>query len=377
LIEERAFWLAWSQINGIGPVLIKRLQQQFGSLKAAWLASASDLIGIEGFGLLTAESVVAQRQQLVPEILLQQHERENPQFWTPADAEYPRLLLEIADLPPVLYYRGNIDLKENQGLVPTIAIVGTREPTDYGKRWTRRICNTLAQQGFTIVSGLAEGIDTEVHRSCVAAQSRNIGVLGTGVDIVYPHSNRNLFRQVMEYGLLLSEYPAGTQPDRIHFPRRNRIIAGLSRAVIITEAPTKSGALITAQLANDYGRDVYVVPGSLDNSKALGGLRLLSQGAQVILNEAHLLEMLGALPQLTPLRQYEQTQLSLNLEPGLEQVLQILTNLMQQHNLDAVSFDLLVQESGLPASNVSSALLQLEVSGLIVQLPGMRYGRSK
>ena len=354
-------------------MLLKRLQRQFGSLQIAWDASTSDLLEVEGFGLLTADSVVAQRQKLNPEQLLQQHEQENPQFWTPADAEYPRLLLEIPDPPPVLYYRGTVELQENQGLVPTIAIVGTRAPSDYGKRWTRRICTTLAQQGFTIISGLAEGIDTEVHRSCVAVQGRNIGVLGTGVDVVYPWSNRDLFRQVMDCGLLLSEYPAGTQPDRTHFPRRNRIIAGLSRAVIVTEAPAKSGALITAHLGNEYGRDVYVVPGSLDNDRAIGGLRLLSQGAQVILGEAHLLEMLGSLPQLVPLEQPSQTQLPLNLEPDLQQVLQTLTNLAQQHNLDAVPLDLIVQASALPAGKVSSALLQLELSGLISQLPGMRY----
>jgi DNA processing protein len=375
LIEERAFWFAWSQISGIGPILLRRLQKHFGSLITAWDASASALLEVEGFGTQTADTIVTERQKLDPFVLLKQHERENPAFWTPADAAYPRLLLETPDPPALLYYRGNVDLLENQGITPTVAIVGTRDPSDYGRRWTRRLTTTLAQSGFTVVSGLAEGIDTEVHRSCISLNGRTLAVLGTGVDVVYPWSNRHLHQQVIEHGLLLSEYPAGTQPDRTHFPRRNRIIAGLSRATIVMEAPMRSGALITAHIANDYGRDVYVLPGSLDNAKAIGCLHLLNKGAQVILSEANLLEMLGSLPQLLPSPPAQQTQLPLNLEPELEKVLQVLTNFSQESGADALPFDLIVQQTQLQAGSVSSALLQLELMGLIAQQPGMRYQR--
>lgn len=368
---ERAFWLAWSQIPGVGATLLRRLEKHFGNLATAWGATGSELVEVEGFGPQTAELIVVERQKLNPDRLLQDHEQQNPQFWTPADPEYPRLLLEIPDPPPLLYYQGRVDLAENQGLTPLVAIVGTRDPSDYGKRWTRRIASTLAQNGFTIVSGLADGIDTEAHRSCLEAGGRTLAVMGTGVDMVYPWSNRFLYQQVIEHGLVLSEYPAGTQPDRGHFPRRNRIIAGFSRATLVMEAPKKSGALITARLANDYGRDIYALPGSLDNPKAIGCLRLLNQGAHVILSEAELLEMLGALPQLYLVPPPQQTSLPLNLEPTLEKVLLTLADLSQDEN--AIQFDRIVQHSELPASAVSSALLQLELLGLVAQLPGMRY----
>jgi DNA processing protein len=374
-LEERAFWLAWSRINGIGPILLKRLEKHFGSLVTAWDATPGDLMAVEGLGVQTAECIVAERRQIDPIALLRQHERENPRFWTPADPEYPRLLLELPDPPSTLYYRGNPDPQENRGLVPMIGIVGTRAPSVYGRQWTRRVTKALVENGFTVVSGLAEGIDTEAHRSCVEADGRTIAVMGTGVDIAYPWFNRNLYRQILQSGLVVSEYPAGTQPDRIHFPRRNRIIAGLCRALVVMEAPQKSGALITAHLANEYGRDVYVLPGSLDNPKAIGCLNLLNHGAQVILSESHLLEMLGTIPQLQPFTPPEQPSLPLNLEPDLDKVLWAIASLAQAQDVESVPFDLIVQTSTLPAGSVSSALLQLELMGLVAQQPGMRYQR--
>lgn len=366
MVEERAFWLAWSQISGIGPVLLSRLQQHFGTLAVAWEADPVELRQVEGFGLQTIEEVKKQRSRLHPQQLLQQHQQQNQNFWTPPDADYPRLLLETPTPPPVLYHRGKVELPENLGVRSLIGIVGTRDPSEYGRRWTRKISTALAQNGFTVVSGLAEGIDTEAHRSCLEAGGRTIAVLGTGVDVVYPPRNRDLYNQILSQGLVLSEYPAKTPPDRTHFPRRNRIIAGISRAVLVMEAPTKSGALITARFANDFCRDVYVLPGSLDNSRSLGCLGLLSTGAQVILSEGHLLEMLGTMPQLDPV---QSPQLSVpNLEPELKQVLDAIA-------MDAMPFDLIVQQTGLSAGSVSSALLQLELLGLVSQLPGMHYQR--
>ncbi len=366
--EERAFWLAWLQITGIGPTLLRRLQQHFGTLAAAWEASPAQLREIEGFGFQTIEVVVALRSRIHPQQLLQQHEQENPNFWTPSDADYPRLLLETPSPPPALYYRGQVQLQENQGVTPLVGIVGTRNPSEYGRRWTRKISTALTQSGFVIVSGLADGIDTEAHRSCIEAGGRTLAILGTGVDIVYPSRNRELYKQILNQGLVLSEYPAGTPPDRPHFPARNRIIAGVSRAVVVMEAPTRSGALITARFANDYGRDVYVLPGALDNPRSLGCLGLISKGAQVILSEAHLLEMLGAMPQLDSVESLQSVdQLPLpNLSPELKRVLEAIT-------LESMPFDLIVQQTNYSAGLVSSALLQLELMGLVSQMPGMRY----
>lgn len=371
MIHERAYWVAWSHIYGVGPILLRRLHHYFGSLAIAWEAEASEFLSIEGVGLTLADTMNLERQRLQPEELLQQHERENPCFWTLADNDYPRLLSETPDPPPIVYYRGQVDANELTGAKPTVAIVGTRSPSEYGKRWTRRITETLVSQGFTIVSGLAEGIDTETHRSCLAAGGRTIAVLGCGVDVIYPWSNRGLHHQISQTGLVLSEHPAGTKPDRTFFPRRNRIIAGLSRATLVMEAPEKSGGLITAHYANEYGREVYALPGSLDNPRAIGCLKLISKGAHPIL-EDELVEALGLLPGLTPAPPRVAT-VPVNLAPELEQLLSQITQLCQEDATRSVAFDRLVQAVERPASSISSLLLQLELEGLVTQLPGLRY----
>lgn len=373
----RAFWLAWSQIPGVGAISIQRLQDHFGSLSIAWGASSRDLQGVEGLSLQLVETILKERVRLDPDEFLYHHEQANPNFWTPDDSDYPRWLLEIPDPPPVLYYQGTVAPLENQGIVPAVAMVGTRGPTDYGRRWARRLSATLAQVGFTIVSGLAEGIDTEAHQSCLAVGGRTIAVLGTGVDVVYPFFNRNLSQQIAKQGLLLSEFPAGTQPDRTHFPRRNRIIAGLCRATLVIEAPQKSGSLITARVANEYGREVYALPGTLDNPKAQGCLNLLSQGAQLILGEAELLKMLGTLPPL--IKQPVPEQLSLLTSPGVQpepaNLAPELKQVLQAVGLEPIAFDLIVQKVDLATGAVLSALAQLELMGLVSQMPGMRYQR--
>lgn len=383
-MEERVFWLAWSQVSGIGPILLKRLQTHFISLATAWEASPNQLKEVEGFGTKTVQAVVEKRSKIDPEKLLKQHLEKNPNFWTPADVQYPRLLLETPNPPPVLYYQGKVQNSENKGITPTVAIVGTRSLSEYGKRWTRKISAALAKQGFTIVSGMADGIDTEAHDACLEVGGRTLAVLGTGVDVVYPPRNRSLYERILNNGLVLSEYPAGTQPNRTNFPPRNRIIAGLSRAVLVMEAPTKSGALITADVANEIKRNVYVLTARLDDYNSHGCLKLLNKGATPIPIELdQLLIMLGAkalvekadfssLP-LFNQPEIKQTQISNqppipDLEPDLKQVFQTI-------GTEPLSFDLIVQQSGLAASTVSSALLQLELMGLVTQLPGMRYQR--
>jgi DNA processing protein len=219
---------------------------------------------------------------------------------------------------------------------------------------------------------LADGIDTDAHQGCLDVGGRTIAVLGNGVDVIYPYANRRLYQQVLEHGLLLSEYPAGTQPDRAFFPRRNRIVAGLCRAVLVLEAGEKSGALITAHLANDYGRDVYALAGSLDNAKAKGCLQLIQHGAQIIVGEAELLEMLGTIPQPTQLNLLDSISTPPTLPPSLEPSLaQVWTSIVDLG--DSAPLDLIVQTTGMATGDVSSALLQLELEGFVVQLPGMRY----
>ncbi len=376
LLQERMYWLAWSRISGLGPVLLRRLEQNLGSLEIAWKANAVELGKVEGFGYKTVNRVIEERSRINPENLYLQHEKENPLFWSPADVDYPRLLLEIPSPPPLLYYRGEIEKSENLGQKPLIGIVGTRKPTEYGVRWTRKITTLLAKNGFTIVSGMAEGIDSETHTAAMKAGTRTIAVVGTGVDIVYPAQNKGLYKEILVNGLVLSEYPGKTTPDRSHFPARNRIIAGLSRAVLVMEAPIKSGALITARYANEFGRDVYVLPGRIDDEESQGCLKLLSQGANPILHELdELLKSLGAIPDYNSSNRvenspvYKQQTLPLtDLSPELEKIINVITG-------ETLTFDLIVKETGMTAANVSAALLELELMGFVSQLPGMRYQR--
>jgi DNA processing protein len=389
--QERIYWLAWSRVAGVGAILIERLYQHFGSLEIAWNADEQALLAIDGIGLQSVVNIIDTRAKIDPQALLPAHAIDNPHWWARIDADYPRLLSEIPSAPGILYYRGKVAIAENRGDVPTVGIVGTRDPSDYGKRWARKISAFLAQKGLTIVSGMAQGIDTEAHSACLEAGGRTIAVVGTGVDVVYPPRNQDLATEIERHGLIVSEYVAGTPPDRSHFPARNRIIAGLSRVTIVIEAPTKSGALITAYQANDFGRDVYVLPGSIDNPNSLGCLGLLSRGAQPILGLDHLLELLAAIPQLDP-GNSQQLQLAFDrdladavitphtvaskleipkpspADPDLLQIWLLVTD-------EPANFDEIVAKAQLPIATVSSILLQLELLGFVTQLPGMRYQR--
>lgn len=379
-MTERAFWLAWSQLPKAGAILLQRMEHHFGSLAAAWQAEAIALSAVEGVGIQTAQSWVQQRQRIDPIALLEQHLHANPHFWTPGDDLYPRLLLEIPNPPPVLYYRGIVEPQENQGLKPAIAIVGTRDVTDYGRRWTYRLSRQLAERGFTIISGMAQGVDTQAHRGCLDAGGRTIAVFGTGVDIIYPPGNQALYNQILEKGLVISEYPTGVQPNRAHFPQRNRIVAGLSRAVLVTEAPTQSGALITARLANEFGRDIYVLPGRIDDQNSKGCLGLISKGAQVLISEGYLLELLSQIPQLDPVVSKESAPTQqLSLFPAspapVPPLLPLQHQVLEAVRMEPTSVDAIIQQTGLTSAEVSSTLLELELLGLVSQLPGMRYQR--
>ncbi len=364
--QEQAYWLAWSQIKGIGPISLNKIYQHFGSLQVAWQAQKIALGEIDGLGYKAIDAIVQQRSSLDPKVLLANHLQHNRQFWTPADSAYPRLLLETPSPPPLLYYLGTVKSAENRGIEPTIALVGTRNPTEYGKRWTKKITQALVGHGFCIVSGMAAGIDTVAHRSCLEANGRTIAVLGTGVDLVYPYSNRSLYHQLATQGLIVSEYPAGTPPERGHFPARNRIIAGLCRAVIIIEAPQRSGALITGRFANDFGRDVYVLPGSLDSPQSKGCLALLNSGAHAILGIEQLLEMLGTMPCLDRLQ--TKSKPIPQLKPQLERIYKLIDR-------NGVALDTIVERtgSGRDTGEILAALSELELLDLVTQLPGMRY----
>ncbi len=365
---ERAYWLIWSQISGLGAISLKRIYLHFGSLNEAWNAPLAAFSQVEGLNNKFLSAIQQGRKPNInPQELLERYLKDNPLFWTPADPEYPGLLRETPSPPALLYYQGKVELAENQGITPLIGIVGTRNPTEYGKRWTSKLVTALVKHGFGIVSGMAAGIDAVAHHSCLEAGGRTTAVLGTGVDTIYPYSNRQLYQQIQQQGLIVSEYPAQTKPDRGNFPARNRIIAGLCRAVLIMEAPQRSGALITARFANDFCRDVYVLPGSLDSPQSFGCLELLNRGAHVILSAEHLLEMLGTMPQLDPPQPAPQPLPDLPAE---------LDSILQAIDHKAIALDTIVQKTGLDTSHILASLSQLELMGLVSQLPGMRYCRN-
>jgi DNA processing protein len=360
---DRAYWLAWSQVRGIGSVMIKRIYQAFGSMSEAWNAAPSALQEIEGIGGQTLESIRQAQQEVEPLSLLAVHEHDNLNFWTPSDREYPQLLWEIPDPPPLLYYHGHLRQWHERN---TVAIVGTRNSTPYGRRWTKKIVTALAERGFTIISGMAEGIDGEAHKACLDVGGQTVAVVGTGVDRFYPYKHKHLYEQIVNSGLVLSEYPKGTAPDKTHFPARNRIIAGLSRVTLVMEAPERSGALITAYQANDYGRDVYALPNSLEAHESRGCLNLLGKGAQAILGVDELLEALGALPNLDS----SQPAIAIADLPPLQQ------DILQAIGFgEPVSLDAIVERVKAPSGEVLGALTHLELAGAIATYPGMRYQR--
>lgn len=377
-INERAYWVAWSQVHGVGPVTLKRLHSHFGSLGAAWRAEVNQILEVEGVGLSLGASLTDYRQRVCPAELLTAQERRHPNFWTPADPEYPGLLFEIADPPPLLYYRGRPELARALQTLPSVAIVGTRTPSDYGQRWTRRLVQQLVAQDVVIVSGLASGIDREAHSQTLEGGGLTIAVVGTGVDQAYPWSNRHLQQRIAQQGLLLSEYENGTPPDRVHFPRRNRIIAGLSRIVAVTEAPLRSGALITARLANDYGREVFALPGCLDNPSSLGCLDLIRQGAQLIMDDTTLVQELGKIPQLAPPDAVQSATVDPVTSLPLFSVASIGADLQQvlgEIGPVPMTVDQIALKVEKTTSELLSSLAQLELMGLITLLPGMRYQR--
>lgn len=385
--NEKIYWLSWSRIRGIGSILLKRINEHYGSLETAWKQPIKSLLEIEGIGTKLIGNIEEQKRKIDPENFFLEHIKKNPCFWTPNEPEYPHLLTEIPSYPPVLYYKGKYNLEENQGKKQLIAIVGTRQPTEHGQRWTYNISSALAKRGFVIVSGLAKGIDAIAHKACLNVGGRTIAVLGNGLDIAYPPSNSKLYQEIRQKGLILSEYEAGITPNAKNFPARNRIVAGLCRAVLVMEAPEKSGALITAKLANEFGRDIYTLPNSPDRIESRGCLRLIHNGAEVIITEHELLSMLGAIPDLDQPQQLSifdsQTNSSnqnipvnssplpqtINLAPPLAKVFEAILD-------EPTSFDTIIEKSGLNASEVSGILLQLELDSLVSQLPGMLYKKN-
>ncbi|HET6248750.1 MAG TPA: DNA-processing protein DprA [Tepidisphaeraceae bacterium] len=289
-------WLQLSLTQGIGPILARRIIEATGSAQLACAASADLLATIEGIGIAKSRKIATALRSAAADA---QNEMARAaavgvKIYCPDDASYPLMLRSIPDPPNVLYCRGTLEDRDLNGM----AIVGSRKCSFYGREQAERFGALLAGAGFTVISGGARGIDSAAHRGAMShPQGRTIAVLGSGVDVPYPPENKELFEQVAAYGAVLSEFPLGTSPARENFPRRNRIVSGLSRGVLIIEADVRSGALITArQACDDHGRPVFALPGRVDNPLSAGPHLLIRDGATLVTRLEEIQEGLGPLP---------------------------------------------------------------------------------
>jgi DNA processing protein len=324
-------------------------------------ASAADLKQVEGITALHVEKLHTAARELDVADWRQQLLYLGVNLLPITEAAYPGLLRETPDPPPLLYVQGELTRRDEM----SVAVVGTRQCTPYGRTVARRLARDLARRGFTIISGLAEGIDAEAHEGALEAEGRTVGVMASGPDITYPTSHKKLRAQMAGSGAVITEYALGMQPLRERFPCRNRIIAGLSLGTLVVEAPTRSGALITARLAAEYGREVLAVPGSVDSPTSHGCHELLKEGCRLVEVAEDVVEGLGILLQAVPTERPKQpAQVS-----GDEQAVLEALNHQPQH------VDEVAAASGLAVGQLNATLMMLEMKGLVRRFPGNTYVR--
>ncbi|NWG03107.1 MAG: DNA-protecting protein DprA [Syntrophaceae bacterium] len=356
------YWLALSLIPGIGSVLFRRLLDRFGTPEAVFRAPAKELLKIEGLGAKVTGEIQKGPSEKAVKRELSLLEKVGGKIMTFQDSDYPKRLKEIYDPPALLYMRG--ELKSRDELA--IALVGSRKTSPYGRWFTEKIGQDLARHGITIVSGMARGIDSVAHQGALQGGGRTIAVLGCGIDVIYPSENRNLFYQIIEQGAVLSEFPMGTPPEGGHFPRRNRIISGLSIGVVIVQASSESGSLITAGYALEQGREVFAVPGNVGAEGSRGTNRLIKEGAKLVESTEDILE------EILPSWEKEKEVISQTPIPDLDGEEKLLYHLLGDTPLH---IDALIRESQLDPGRVSSLLLNLELKGLICQWPGKCFSK--
>ncbi len=357
--EENVYWLGFTLIPGVGRKRIDLLLEAFGSLSRAWHASEAEA-SRHGFN---GAKLVAARSKIDLEHEYHRVKASRARLITLEDDDYPALLKPLPDAPALLYVRGTLLPTDQRAL----AIVGTRNATSYGRDATTYLAGELARQSVTIISGLAQGIDTAAHTTCLREGGRTIAVLGSGIDRVYPRENEALAHQIIENGALVSEFPLGTPPEAHNFPRRNRVISGMALGVLITEAPADSGALITATTAAEQGRDVFAVPSNIFNLQGVGTNRLIQDGAKLVISAEDILNELNlSYENLQTRRQTERIQPENDLE------MQILAQL----SADPVHVDVLARLTGLPIHTIAGTLAILELKGLAQSAGPMQYSLS-
>ncbi len=356
-MEDLRYWLGFNRVRGIGPVRLRALLDAFGSVRAAWEASPEALQDV-GLDRRTLGHFIQAREALDLRQLEAAVERAKVRVYTWDDPAYPAALRDLVDSPPVLFVRGELRDQDDWAL----AVVGTRKPTTYGREVAHQFATELAQQGITVVSGLARGIDAIAHRAALDAGGRTIAVLGCGVDRIYPAEHQRLAQDIVAQGALVSDYPLGMPPEAANFPARNRIISGLSRGVLVVEAGATSGALITAEFAAQQGRDVFAVPGSIFSPASIGTNRLLREGAQLATCVADILEALH-LESVS-----EQSEARASIPTSLTEVA-----LLNYLTREPTHIDELARASGIPIEMVNSTLVMMELKGLARQVTPLHY----
>ena len=361
--EEEKYWVALNMVLGVGKTLFYRLVDRFQSARSVFRASLSELMEVEGIGRKTAEQIRGfdLEARLEREWVLL--DRLQAGVVTLNSPGYPALLRAIYDPPPVLYYQGT----EPVGFPLAIAVVGTRTVSNYGKQVTHRLCSQLASRGVTLVSGMARGVDTLVHRAALENGMSTLAVFGCGLDYTYPPENRNLRSSIVQSGCVISEFPVSTRPDRNNFPARNRVISGLSLGTVVIEAGEKSGALITADFALEQGREVFAVPGNINSPNSKGTNNLIRSGAKMVLGVDSILEELpGEIRALLDHATVNPPALPDDLSQNEKKLLSVMT-------ASETPIDILIAQSGLSAAEVSATLVELELRNLVRQTDGKKF----
>jgi len=354
------YWIAFTRFQKIGPARFKRIINYFPSAKEAWFASAGELqkAGIEED---LALDFSFQRKEINPDLEIEKLERENIKAITINDLSYPKILKEIYNPPFLLYIKGNLGVDEEYSL----AVVGTRKISSYGRQVTEEIVSSLASNHLIIISGLALGVDALAHDTTLKAGGKTIAVLGSGLDRenIYPGANRYLADKIIANGgAVISEYPIGSLGLKHHFPQRNRIISGLALGTLVIEAGEESGALITAKFALEQNREVFAVPGSIYSQTSKGPNNLIKMGAKMVIKPEDILEELN----LTEIKTFAANKKIIAETPEEEKLLKFLSK-------EPLHADELTRQTGLPSSRVASSLALMEMKGKVKNLGGMNY----
>lgn len=362
--NQTKYWVALGQVKKLGAVRFRKLERRFQDMERAWAAGPRELhnAGLED-GIVSA--LVEARSRISPDDEMARLERAGVQALTWWDPAYPPRLLQIDDAPPVLYVKGTL-LPEDER---SVAIVGTRSPTSYGREVASTLSVDLARCGITIISGMALGVDTMAHRAALTQEGRTVAVVANGLDLIYPRDNAALSRQISEQGAVVSEYPLGTRPDPRGFPRRNRLISGMSLGTLVVEAGEKSGARWTVYHALEQNREVFCVPGSIFSPASLLTNRLIQDGAKLVSSHMDILEELN----LTVVTRQIEMRLAESLPPSPDAEGE--ADLLRCLDHEPTHIDDIGRSASLPIATVGSLLTMLELKGLVKQVGAMHYVR--